>query len=228
MPTAFLPSECGFEFTNAWPSQPAVVLPTPFGKVDIGDASGGLCGGMVFAVLDYWYAETSPPVTRPEQGDALFGYLVRRLVDSWSLPAGVVQYYQWMNLPDGDRGFDAFGRRIVIERGLAWRTIAVQWPQIAADLDAGTPVPLGLVTVASAKPRDLGHNHQVLAVGHDTVDGTVTVRVYDPNQGRRDDIFVRFDTGTPTAPTVFEHNLDLDRPIRGFFRAPYAPATPPG
>ncbi len=221
-----LPSECGFAFTNAWPSQPAVVLPTPFGKVNIGDAGAGLCGGMVFAVLDYWHAGVSPPTGRPGQGEALFGFLVRRLVDSWHLPGGVVQYYQWMNLPDGDRSFDAFGRRVVIERGLAWRTVAVQWPQIAADLDHGIPVPLGVVTIASPKPRDLGHNHQVLAVGYDTDNGTVTIRVYDPNRGPRDDIYIRFTTGAPTEPTVFEHNLDLDRPVRGFFRTAYAPSTP--
>jgi hypothetical protein len=224
----FVPSGSGFAFTNAWPPQPAIVLNTPFGDVDIGDASGGLCGGMVFAALDYWHAGTTPPATRPEQGQALFRYLVDRLVDSWHLPGGVVQYYQWMVLPDGDRGFDTLGRHVVIERGLAWRTITVQWPQIAADLDAGVPVPLGLVTVASRNPRDLGHNHQVLAVGYDTDGDTVTVWVYDPNQGPRDDIHLRFDTGAPTRPTVFAHNLDLDRPVRGFFRTAYAPATPPG
>jgi hypothetical protein len=225
MPRTFRPAECGFEFTNAWPSQPAVVLTTPFGKIDIGDASGGLCGGMVFAVLDYWHAGTVPPRVQPGHGDALFRYLVRRLVDSWHLPGGVVRYFHWMNLPDGDR---TVGRRMVVQRGLAWRTIAVQWPRIAAELDAGVPVPLGLVTVASAKPRDLGHNHQVLAVGYEATDGIVTVRVYDPNHGRRDGIFIRFDTGNPRAATEFAHNLDLDGPVRGFFRAPYTPSAPPG
>jgi len=223
----FLPSECGFAFTNAWPVQPAVVLATPFGTVDIGDASAGLCGGMVFAALDYWHAGLTPPAVQPAQGEALFGYLVRRLIDSWHLPLGVMQYYQWMNLPAGDRTFTAFGRTVVGERGLAWRTIKVQWPQIADDLDHGIPVPLGVVTVESRQLADLGHNHQVLATGYRTGDGTVTVEVYDPNQGRRDDIHLRFDPGTPTRPTVFDHNLDLDRPVRGFFRTAYAPCTPP-
>jgi hypothetical protein len=132
-----------------------------------------------------------------------------------------------MNLPDGDRGFDAFGRRVVVERGLAWRTITAQWPQIAADLDDGIPVPLGVVTVASARPRDLAHNHQVLATGYEADDGTVAVRVYDPNRGPRDDVFIRFPAAVPDGPVVFEHNLDLDRPVRGFFRASYEPAVPP-
>ena len=53
----FLASSDGFVFHNSWPSQPAVVFKTPFGKVDIGNAKGGLCGGMVFAALDYWHAD---------------------------------------------------------------------------------------------------------------------------------------------------------------------------
>ena len=92
---------------------------------------------------------------------------MRRLVDSWHLPAGVAQYFQWMNLPDGDTGFDVLRRHVVIDRGLAWRTIRVQWPQIRADLDRGTPAALGVVTVASSRPADLALNHQVLAYGYD-------------------------------------------------------------
>jgi hypothetical protein len=224
---SFLPSNHAFVFTNSWPSQPAIVLPTPFGNVTIGDASGGLCGGMVFAAYDYWTADILPPPAQPVQGEPLYRYIVRRLIESWHLPTGVTQYYQWMNLPDGDTGFDVFGRHVVTERGLAWRTITVQWPQIRADLDRGTPAALGVVTVASARPVDLGRNHQVLAFGYDMADGEVTVRVYDPNRGPDDEVYIRFDAGAPTRPTRFEHNLDLGDPVRGFFRTAYAPAGPP-
>src|SRR6266516_274997 len=147
----FLPSLNGFAFTNAWPSEPAVVLHTPFGEIHIGNAAGGLCGGMVFAALDYWHAAIVPPTVQPGPSEPLYGYIVRRLIESWHLPVGITQYYQWMNLPDGDTGFDVLGRHVVIDRGLAWRTIQVQWPQIKADLDAGTPVPLGVVTGGCAR-----------------------------------------------------------------------------
>lgn len=226
-PVPFLPSRHGFEFTNAWPAQPAVVLSTPFGKLDIGNAGGGLCGGMVFAALDFWHAGTAPPPERPAQGDALFSWIVRRLVDSWHLPAGVTQYYQWMNLPDGDRAFRAFGRTVVTERGLAWRTLRVQWPQVRADLDRGVPVPLGVVTVASSRPADLGHNHQVLAYGYELSGGHLSVRVYDPNRGPCDDVTIGVDTAAPSQAREFTHNLDLDRPVRGFFRTAYTPLAPP-
>lgn len=133
-----------------------------------------------------------------------------------------------MNLPDGDTGFDVAGQHVVTDRGLAWRTIGTQLPQIAADLDHGTPAALGVVTVASATPADLGLNHQVLAYGYDSSATQVTIRVYDPNSGQDDGIHIRFDPRAPAKPTTFAHNLHIGRPVRGFFRTAYAPATPPG
>jgi hypothetical protein len=223
----FLSSRHGLAFGNAWPSEPAVTLASPFGPINVGNAGGGLCGGMVFTVVDYWHAGMVPPVARPAAGDPLYRYIVRRLIDSWHLPAGVAQYYQWMNLPDGDTGFDVLGRRVVIDRGLAWRTIGVQWPQIKADLDRGTPAALGVVTVASSKPADLALNHQVLAYAYDRSGDAVSVRVYDPNRGQRDDIWIRFDTGASAKATTFTHNLGMSHPVRGFFRTAYTPSTPP-
>ena len=227
-PRSFVPSQNGFAFNNAWPSEPAVVLPTPFGQIDIGNAAAGLCGGMVFAALDYWHTRSVPPAARPAPDTPLYHYLIRRLIDSWHLPAGVAQYYQWMNLPDGDTGFDVAGQHIVTDRGLAWRTIGTQWPQIAAGLDHGTPAALGVVTVASASPADLGLNHQVLAYRYDSSPAQVTIWVYDPNSGQNDGIHIRFDPRTPAKPATFTHNLHIGRPIRGFFRTGYAPAPPPG
>ncbi|MBO0816442.1 MAG: hypothetical protein J2P30_15030 [Actinobacteria bacterium] len=227
-PRSFLPSGDGFAFTNAWPSEPAVTLPTPFGPINIGNAAGGLCGGMVFAALDYWHAGIPAPAAQPGPAQPLYHYLVRRLVESWHVPAGVAQYYQWMSLPDGDTGFGAFGHQVVVSRGVAWRTIHQQWPQIAADLDRGIPAALGLVTVASHNPADLGLCHQVLAYRYDAAPDRVTVRVYDPNSGCDDGIHIQFDPRTPEKPTAFTHNVNIGHPIRGFFRTAYAPAVPPG
>jgi hypothetical protein len=223
MPGKFLPSRDGFAFLNSWPNNPAVTLQTPFGPVGVGNAARGLCGGMVFAALDYWHAGLATPPDRPTADDPLYGFIVKRLVESWHVPAGVVQYYQWMNLPAGDTTFGVLGRRVLIERGVSWRTIKVQWTQIARDLDRAVPVPLGVVTVASKDARDLALNHQVLAYGYRTASSHITLQVYDPNRGRRDDIFIAFGTDVPTRPTVFEHNLGIDHAVRGFFRAAYRP-----
>jgi len=223
----FLPSRHGFAFDNAWPEQPAVVLPTPFGDIGIGNAGGGLCGGMAFAALDYWLAGRAPGLERPAAGDPLYRYIVNRLIDSWHVPAGIAQYYQWMSLPDGDNVIKLFGRQVTAERGLGWRTVRVQWPQIKKDLDRGLPVPIGVVTVASKNPKDLALNHQVLAFGYRSDGSHTTVQVYDPNRGRRDDITIRMDTSAPAKAVAFDHNLGLgQRPVRGFFRAAYTPRKP--
>ena len=225
-PERFLPSRHGFAFTNAWPSQPAVVLATHLGQINIGNAAAGLCGGMVFVVLDYWHAAIVPPTTRPVPGETLYRQIVRRLIESWNLPTGIAQYYQCMNLPDGDIGVDVLGRRIVIDHGLTRRTVQVQWPQIKADLDRGIPAPLGVVTVASSRPADLALNHQVLAYDYDRAGTEVTVRVYDPNRGQQNDIWIRFDESAPTKSAAFTHNLGIGHPVRGFFHTAYSPVPP--
>jgi len=208
----FVPSADGFAFANDWPPGPAVSIPVLIGSVGIGNIGRGLCGGMVFAALDYWQAGLTPPASRPEPGTPLFRFVVRRLVSSWRIPVGVARYYRWMRLPDSD---------------LARRTVGRQWAAVRASIDGGIPAALGVVTVASADPLLLGANHQVLAYGYSTTGTEVTLRVYDPNSGPDDAIYIRFDLGGLAGQARFSHNLALDRPVRGFFVTKYAPARPP-
>ena len=103
----FLPSTNGLRFVNAWPDEPVVVVSVPgFGAVKIGNASNGLCGGMVFLVRDVFEARL-PPIrdAQPAQGTPLYDYIVQRLIASYHLPSGVLQYFGWMNTPDADGGF---------------------------------------------------------------------------------------------------------------------------
>ena len=222
--TTFLPSAHGFAFANSWPEGPAVSVPLGVGVLGIGNAARGLCGGMVFAALDYWHAGAEPPGERPEAGTALFRFIVRRLVDSWRLPAGVARYYRWMLLPDSDR--PAGARRTAGRAGVARRTTEGHWPAVQAMLDAGVPAALGVVTVASANPLLLGGNHQVLAYGYETEGRVVTLHVYDPNLGPDGSVRIRWDAGAE--PAIFTSNLGLRLPVRGFFLTRYRPVTPPG
>jgi len=86
--------------------------------------------------------------------------------------------------------------------------------------------------VASASPLLLGANHQVLAYGYSVAGTQVTMRVYDPNVGPDDEVWIRFDPASSPADAAsvagsFAHNLGLRLPVRGFFLTRYAPARPP-
>jgi hypothetical protein len=223
----FLPSRHGFAFRNSWPSAPGVTVPSPLGSIGVGNAARGLCGGMVFAALDYWRAGIAPPAGQPPPGSPLYRYVVRRLITSWQIPAGVARYYRWMSLPDGDSSLDLRGRRLITRPGVSRRTIEAEWPRLRAHLNAGIPTALGVVTVASANPARLGHNHQVLAYGYQVSGSKVALGVYDPNSGPRDDVRICFDASAPSGTAAFSHNLDLARPVRGFFVVAYSPAAPP-
>lgn len=224
----------GFAFTNSWPHVPAIEENTPLGRITLGDASNGLCGGMVFTALDFFYAQMSVPSSdkNPGSQSPLFKYIVRRLIDSWDLPIGVVQYYQWMNFPDSDETISVFGHTITVRRGIAWHTVQQQWPDVRKNLDSGLPVPLGLVTVKSSDPRQLSRCHQVLARGYtiqtdnNNGDTVVVLHVYDPNSGQRQ-THITFSISHPTQQTEFSHNVNIAEPIRGFFVTPYTPSQPP-
>jgi len=223
----FAPGRCGLAFANSFPSQPDVSVRVPvYGSVNIGDASNSVCGGMVFTVLDLrTFARPAFPDTEPPPADSpLFHYIVRRLIDSWDIPNGVLKYLSWMNTGDGDQSLLSITRR-----GVWRRTLVDEWPKVQAALDAGQLCPLGLVTVESRNPGDLGHNHQVLAYGYDLDDAsTLTIRVYDPNTapGQADDVWLKLPVGDPGSPGSVEHNINMSHPIRGFFEVGYSAKDP--
>lgn len=223
---SFLPSKNGLRFVNSFPSEPAVSVRVPlFGAVEIGDASNGLCGGMVYAVRDFFEAKLPPPpdTAPPAEGSPLFRYIVARLIASWGLPDGVLRYYTWMNTPDADAKL-----WLLTHHGVAWQTLTLEWPKVQADIDAGHPSPLGLVTVQSHDPRDLGKNHQALAYAYEQ-DGTrLTLHLYDPNTDPADSdgVTLTADLSNPAQSAGITHNVGIDEPIRGFFRTDYAFSDP--
>jgi hypothetical protein len=223
----FTPSTSGFGFPNSFPHVPVRRIGTPgLVSVPIGDASNGLCGGMVFAARDYFEAGRTPaPDTTPPSEGPLFDYLVDRLFDSFSLPWGPGRYLALMSplLPDGETFWSRLGFG---PHGRSWQMVRDEWPRIRADVDAGHPSPLGLITVKSSDPFDLKEDHQVLVFGYDLDGGAVTLHLYDPNQPGRDDITLRFETGDPTRPQTLAVTPG-GPPVLAFFRVAYVHATPP-
>jgi hypothetical protein len=225
--SGFIASASGFRFPNAFPHVPVRSIGIPgVVSVPIGDASNGLCGGMVFAVRDYFEAGRTPPTgTAPPADGPLFDYLVDRLFDSFDLPMGPVRYLELMSplLPDGETFWSRLG---IGPHGRAWQMVRGEWPKVQADIDAGRPSPIGLITVKSSNPFDLKKEHQVLVSGYDLEGELVTLHLYDPNQPGRDDIVLRFDAAESirAQPVAVE---PVGPPVLAFFRVTYRPATPP-
>ncbi|WP_261556973.1 hypothetical protein [Frankia tisae] len=252
----FLPASSAFRFTNSFDTQPLLALRLPGMPIGIGigDASRGLCGGMIFAVRDLFEAGIDPPpdVEPPRRGTPLYGYLVRRLLASFDLPRGVARYYGLM------RGADTYPRPRPVgasrpgssrpvrpgsamgRLGVGRRSVAGEWPRIRLDLDSGRLAPIGVITVHSADPLQLGLNHQVLAYAYTQVDTAVTLRVYDPNTPleRADDVTMSFDLASASgdgdggagggAQVVrITHSIAIGgRPVRAFFHSRYRWADP--
>jgi hypothetical protein len=205
----FLPSTSGFRFANCFLPQPLFRVSLPgVGQLRIGNASRGLCGGMVFAARDFFERGNPPPHDRepPDHGSPLFGYLVRRLFQSFDLPWGPLRYYRWMAARDA---------------AVMRHTIEHQWPRVRRELDAGRLAALGLIRPNSRNPLRLGENHQVLAYGYGLHEpsGSLLIAVYDPNHAGRDDVTLALDLHAPAGILSA-----TGEPFRGFFHTPYRPA----
>ena len=202
----FLPSTCGFRFANFFPPQPLLRIPLAgLGHLRIGNASRGLCGGMVFAACDFFERGCPPPDDRepPGHGSPLFSYLVRRLFRSFHLPWGPLRYYRWMSADD-----DALLRH----------TVRREWPRVRRELDAGRLAALGLIRHRSRNPLRLGENHQVLAYGYGLHEpsGSLLLAIYDPNHPGKDDLTLGLDLRAPAEIVSSAGEL-----FRGFFHTPY-------
>jgi hypothetical protein len=227
MVPGFLPGTSGFRFANAFSNVPVRRIGIPgVISVPIGDASNGLCGGMAFAARDYFEAGRTPPeVEEPPSEGELFDYLVDRLFHSFDLPVGPVRYLELMHplLPDCETFWSRLG---IGPRGRAHRMLKQEWPKVRADIHAGHPSPLGLVRVKSADPFELKRNHQVLAYGYDHAGTDLTLRLYDPNHPREDDVTLSIEIADPSVPATIVTS-PAGATVFSFFRVPYEPATPP-
>jgi hypothetical protein len=218
----FLPSTSGLHFANYYPHEPEITIRLPLGRsLPLGDAANGLCGGMAYTVRDFYEAKRSPPPDQqpPPGGSPLYQFIVKRLLDSFNLPAGIARYLALMQpaFPDVGIGFGLPGRASVM--------VHDEWPRIQSGLDAGHPVPLGLVKVKSDQPEDLCKNHQVLAYGYD-LDGTdLTLWLYDPNYPDNDDVSLQLSIASAQSPVRLTYTPTED--VYCFFASAYTAQEPP-
>jgi hypothetical protein len=162
--TRFNPATNGFQFANTF-------------KNDLGGGarSDGLCGGMMYAAMDYFVAGGRIPRIdyRPAIGTTLQTYLYNRQTTQI---LSNLDRFEDMIVGSGPRA----DKRIYFERGIKEETLR----ELRRQIDAGTPVVLALQNADDA----LGHS--VLAIGYDMGryrgdlgehKEELSIYVYDPN-----------------------------------------------
>ena len=178
----------------------------------------GLCGGMSFAVLDAYLSGVYLPRgehrnDHPTGGSPLRAYLWKRQIKS--LVYDLSRFQAWLillnHIPAAWPFHGGKDRLVALTR--------VEWAKAKAQLDARSPVPLGLV-------RDTNYvfeNHQVLATGYE-LDGAEsgTLFLYDPNCPDVEST-IRFDLGDDA---TFEESCRAAVPLRGFFCETYSHVDP--
>jgi hypothetical protein len=142
--TGFNPAVHGFRFVNNFKNS---FIGPPFSVY-----TGGLCGGMSYAVLDYYNAGRSIPPQdyRPANNTALQSYLYGRQVTS--LMQNLDKWAETTVNPFGSRSLEFFN----------WG-INERLRELKSFIDRGVPVPLGLKGTGGG----IDHDHQVLAIGYD-------------------------------------------------------------
>ncbi len=209
--TAFDPAVHGFQFDNDFVNTLAK-LP--------GDSTlrtNGRCGGMAYAALDYFHLGRAAPTYTPRAPNKvppdrhpLARYLYTRQLDSFRNDSAA-RFLAWTIFPDEGLPFAKGVRR--------WS--ANEIPPLRAEIDAGRPVPIGLVGARSLS--DVGRrNHQAVAFGYRAVAGGVDVLVYDPN-----DHGVTSVLHWRRGESEIQASNRPRRPWRGLFVHDYTPRTPP-
>jgi hypothetical protein len=227
---SFLPSTSGFAYNNAWPHNPIRQFKLgTIATLNIGDAANGLCGGMSFSLADlHRLGLAGGPDAQPPFGSKRYAYIVQRQIDSFEDGLVPLRFYALMSPTRAQRETwleQLLGRFGIDRHSRTWTMIRIEWPKIRTELDAGRLAAVGLVRAVSADPNQLSHNHQVLAWGYD-LDGTrVSLRIWDPNFPRDDDVVLGFDSADPSGVVTPTWTKDDPKPVC-FFSAPYASGDP--
>jgi hypothetical protein len=166
----FLPSRNGFKFSNYFST---AYHSAPF----INDADG-MCGGMVYAVIDYYKAGLSTPEdTLPPtriHNNSLLEYIRQRQKDS-VLQLRTLNYLL------------AFSLTPEKEKEMVLNTYEIIKKQISQN----ELIALGLIR--SREFKKVKQNHQVGVYGYqEDAEGNVILKVYDPKDSTNDNVTMSF------------------------------------
>lgn len=179
----------------------------------------GLCGGMCFTALDCHrvgipMSRLFGRIERPSPGSSLHRYLWKRQLDSWASDG--LRFVVWLTC------LNCVPTRRPFNGGAKWlnRRSQREWRNLKAFLDAGQPMPIGLVR----ERRSLYDNHQVVALGYDEMDDTHgRIEIYDPNcPGNESTIDLQFQVDMLDG----RESCGGSVPLRGFFVERYRARLP--
>lgn len=161
--------ENGWKFSNS--SFPNFLYKLPiFPYLRLGKAHRGLCGGMVFSALDYFYAQKAIPkieILEVNDQNSYFKFIVKRLFHSFQ-PKAVLWYYI-LQLP-------------CISDTFRQKHSSKQLQKALLNLSNNKPFPITIILVKSYNPDKLGQQHQVLLTQIlKQNDLEIHIQVYDPN-----------------------------------------------
>ncbi len=251
--TAFDVRKHGFNFVNYFSGDILVDVPL-IGRVDLGNTTYGLCGGMTFATLDTAIADgTAPDCVSPpggngpaeiQPGQPLRSYLYARQIDSMQADNAflVRRLVAWSWRPI-KTSFGVTGLHVLADREFKHK--------VAERIDKGNAVPLCLIKADIADylpgrtgmvPEGFTKNHQVLAIGYrrcpesSAMPKHWAIDIYDPNYPDEVHTLHYSEEGRAQTRRVRANGTLEDHPddpsknkvgsFRGFFVTPYAPKLP--
>lgn len=214
--TRFDPAVHGFKFANTFANN---MLP----QFDV--RTDGLCGGMVYAALDYFNAGRPIPEQNyePTEGTPLRQFIYRRQVES--LTSNLDKWAELTINPFGARNAEFY------RWGLDGRP-GGRIDELRREIDAGRPVALGLKGCNEGCSGD----HQVLAVGYDMggyqgdFGANLTkfaILIYDPNFPGRTMTLMAYPEADQFRYREADHRGHRHRWRSWFVNANYNPAAPP-
>jgi hypothetical protein len=220
MEKIFTPLVHGFGFQNSFPGIPFLIRKNSIinelvHRLFFRKNSYGLCGGICFTALDYFYSEKEIPYIEspPEAGDFIHSYIFKRQNDTYgSFGRFISKFIFWSLISDTK----------------LQRKTYQEFSDIRLSLDRKQPIVLGLVYVHISQSLAIWSNHQVIAYKYEADLEKNTVYLYDPNFPGREDIAIelmRTEKGFQCIQRDLQSNAGI--PVRGFFKIPYSFISPP-
>ncbi len=166
MKTNFNPLSHGYSFPNRFEFKGISRIK----KIIKSNLIYGMCGGMVFTALDYYFDQYNLPDYKAVEELPLSytKYLWKRQTQSVSISV-LLKIIQFAS--------------ISISKSMQ-KSIQIELPKIIDRLNDGLPAPI--VIIRSSLFQNPTHNHQVLVTGYIVNGSTLDLELYDPNHPKSD------------------------------------------